>query len=155
MSKFPLFVAASLLLTCALADETPRDFGFQPLEIFEFDNGTSRLIVDDINGDGLDDILFANNHISRLEILIRKADAERTDDLPELEACFENKGMIVDQSIKALRVADLDNNGRLDIITFGTAIGLQLRYQQEDGTFGDPEHIFIKDPSSVVTIQIG
>ncbi|MEN8253914.1 MAG: FG-GAP and VCBS repeat-containing protein [Verrucomicrobiota bacterium] len=156
------FVAIPLVigLLCASAnakdlDQPPRDFGFQPLEIFKFDNGASRLIVDDINGDGLDDILFANNHISRLEILVRKADTEETDDLPELDERFDNKGMIVDQALKALRVADLDNNGRLDIITFGTAIGLQLRYQQEDGTFGDPERIFIKDPSSVTTIQIG
>ena len=160
--KIQKFVAASLLVSlfCASAnakdlDQPPRDFGFQPLEIFEFDNGTSRLIVDDINGDGLDDILFANNHISRLEILVRKADTEETDDLPELEERFDNKGMIVDQALKAVRVADLDNNGRLDIITFGTAIGLQVRYQQDDGTFDDPERIFIKDPSSVVTIQIG
>jgi len=155
------FIAISLIvgLLCTFANaeemEQQRDFGFQPLEIFEFDNGTSRLIVNDINGDGLDDILFANNHVSRLEILVRKADAKKTDDLPDLEERFDNKGMIVDQSLKALRVADLDNDGRIDIITFGTAIGLQLRYQQEDGTFADPECVFIKDPSSVVTIQIG
>jgi len=162
-SKFKIqkFVATFFVvgLLCASINakevEQQRDFGFQPLEIFEFDNGTSRLIVADINGDGLDDILFANNHVSRLEILVRKADAEKTDDLPELDERFDNKGMIVDQSLKALRVADLDNDGRLDIITFGTAIGLQLRYQQEDGAFDDPERIFIKDPSSVTTIQIG
>jgi len=154
MKKFTPLLAAAFLTASTMADETPRDFGFQPLEIFEFDHGTSRLIVADINGDGLDDILFANNHVSRLEILVRKADVEETDDLPELEERFENKGMIVDQSLKALRVADLDIDGRLDIITFGTAIGLQIRYQQEDGTFDDPERIFIKDPSSVTTIQI-
>jgi len=157
MLKLTTVIAASLLAAASHANETEiqRDFGFQPLEIFKFDNGASRLIVDDINGDGLDDILFANNHISRLEILVRKADTEETDDLPELDERFDNKGMIVDQALKALRVADLDNNGRLDIITFGTAIGLQLRYQQDDGTFGEPERVFIKDPSSVVTIQIG
>ena len=147
-----------LLCTAANAkelDPPPRDFGFQPLEIFKFEHGTSRLIVNDINGDGLDDILFANNHVSRLEILVRKADTEKTDDLPELDDRFDNKGMIVDQALKALRVADLDNDGRRDIITFGTAIGLQLRYQQDDGTFRDPERIFVKDPSSVTTIQVG
>lgn len=156
------FVAISLLvgLLCAAAhpkelDQPPRDFGFQPLEIFKFEKGTGNLIVDDINGDGLDDILFANNHVSRLEILVRTANAEETDGLPTLDDRFDNKGMIVDQALKVLRVADLDNDGRLDIITFGTAIGLQLRYQQQDGTFADPERIFIKDPSSVTTIQVG
>lgn len=159
MSKFTTVIAAFIAgLLCASAtakdSAAQRDFGFQPLEIFEFENGTSRLIVEDINGDGLDDILFANNHVSRLEILVRKATAEKADGLPELEENFDNKGMIVDQALRTVRVADLDNNGRLDIITFGTAIGLQLRYQQNDGSFGDPERIFIKNPSSVTTIQI-
>ncbi len=145
-------------LLCVFADAKDiapqRDFGFRPLEIFEFDHGTSRLIVADINGDGLDDILFSNNHVSRLEILVRKAQDEETEGLPELEERFDNKGMIVDQALKTLRVADLDNDGRLDLVTFGTAIGLQLRYQQEDGSFGEPVRIFIKEPATVTTIQI-
>jgi len=155
MSKFSIFITAGLLTLSSIAEEAPRDFGFQPLEIFEFDFGTSRLIVADINGDGLDDILFSNNHVSRLEILIRKPDLEEADVLPELEERFENKGMIVDQALHALRVADLNDDGRLDLITFGTAIGLQIRYQLDDGTFDEPERIFIKDPATVTTIQVG
>lgn len=149
---------SGLLAVAATANdaETERDFGFRPLEIYEFDNGASRLVVKDINNDGLDDVLFANNHISRLEILVRKAEVvDAGDGLPELEDRFENKGLLVDQNLSALRVADLDNNGRPDIVTFGTAIGLQIRYQNEDGTFGEPEHIFVKDPGDVTTIQIG
>ncbi len=156
MSKFPRLTAALLLSTCAwAAEDPPRDLGFQPLEIFEFDYGTGRLIVTDINSDGLDDILFANNHVSRLEILVRKPATETSDGLPELEERFDNKGMIVDQTLKALRVADLNNDGRPDIATFGTAIGLQIRYQLEDGNFDEPQHIFVKEPSSVTTLQIG
>jgi hypothetical protein len=155
MPKYASFLIVSLLTTVAIAEEAPRDFGFQPLEIYEFKSGISRLIVSDINRDGLDDILFANNHVSRLEILVRKANSDGSDELQELEERFENKGMIVDQSLKAMRVADLNNDGRLDIITFGTAIGLQLRHQQDDGSFGEPERIFIKEPSDVTTIQIG
>lgn len=132
-----------------------RDFGFQPLEIFKFESGTSRLIVSDINADGLDDVLFANNHISRLEILYRKPGEEALENLPELEDRFESKGIIVDQALKAVRVGDLNQDGRKDIITFGTGIGLQIRYQKKDGDFHAPERIFIKDPSSVTTIQLG
>jgi len=155
MKTFPLLVAALTVAVSVGAEESVRDFGFQPLEIFEFDNGTSRMVVTDINSDGLDDILFANNHVSRLEILLRKADPGTGDGLPELEDRFDNKGMIVDQALKALRVADLNGDDRPDIATFGTAIGLQIRYQLEDGSFGEPERIFVKDPSSVTTIQLG
>jgi hypothetical protein len=156
--RYTLFLTSILVSTSLAVTEKskdPRDFGFQPLEIHKFENGTNRLLVEDINGDGLDDILFANNHISRLEVLLRRADAKTNGDLPELEEQFEDRGIIVDQSLKALRVADLNDDGRKDIITFGTAIGLLIRYQQDDGTFADPERIFIKDNTSVVTIQAG
>ncbi|MDF7807783.1 VCBS repeat-containing protein [Pontiellaceae bacterium B12219] len=155
MLKFSSSIILALAALPALAEETPRDFGFQPLEIYEFKMGSSRLLVTDLNGDGLDDILFANNHVSRLEILIRKSDVEELEDLPELEDRFDDQGIIVDQGIKALRVADLNGDDRPDIVTFGNPIGLQVRYQNEDGSFQPPERVFIKNPASVTTIQIG
>ena len=155
MSKFATFTIAAFIASQAVAEEPQRDFGFQPLEIFKFKQGTSRLIVTDLNGDGLDDVLFANNHVSRLEILLRKPAGDAIEGLPELEDRFEDHGIIVDQGLKAVRVADLDGNGLKDIVTFGTAIGLQLRYQQEGGTFAEPKRIFLKDLSEVTTIQIG
>ena len=156
MTKFSTIAAVVLACTCSHAEEAEpqRDFGFRPLEIFDFENGTSRLTVADINGDGLDDVLFVNNHVSRLEIPVRKADAGETDDLPKLEERFDNRGMIVDQALGVLRVADLNGDKRPDLVTFGSAIGLQLRYQQEDGSFGEPERIFVKDPSSVTAVQV-
>jgi hypothetical protein len=147
----------TLFTSATLAEDAPRvrDFGFQPLEIYKFKNGTSRLLVTDLNADGCDDILFANNHVSRLEILLRKPDSAPTEDLPELEEQFEDKGILVDQALKAIRVGDLNNDDRPDIATFGTDIGLQIRYQLADGSFSEPERIFIKDPSNVTTIQLG
>jgi len=158
MHRLPtLLLTTGLLLAAAVADEPaePRAIGFQPLEIYDFKMGSSRLIVTDLNSDGCDDILFANNHVSRLEILLRKPDFENNGDLPELEECFDNRGFIVDQGLKSVRVGDINSDGRPDIVTFGTAIGLQIRYQQEDGTFGEPVRIFVKDLPTVATIQLG
>lgn len=157
MRIFTILLASGFLIFSSNAKEpeSERDFGFQPLEIYKFKPGSTRLIVTDINGDGLDDVLFANNHVSRLEILVRKPNGEPLDDLPELKDHFEDKGIIVDQGLKAIRVDDLNNDGYQDIITFGSTIGLQIRYQQEDGSFAEPERIFIKDRSTVTTIQIG
>jgi hypothetical protein len=154
---FILLLTSGLLLNAVGTDEPAeqRSIGFQPLEIYKFKLGSSRLIVSDINSDGCDDILFANNHVSRLEILLRKPDAENAGDLPELEQCFDSRGFIVDQGLKAVRVGDLNSDGLPDIVTFGTAIGLQIRYQQKDGIFGEPERIFVKDLATVSTIQLG
>ena len=156
--RITVFCVALCLLSPSARPDPPapqRDFGFQPLEIYEFENGTSDLLVEDINGDGLDDIVFANNHVSRLEILIRKAGRAETNGLPELEDQFENRGVLVDQSIRTLHIADLNNDGRKDIATFGTSLGLIIRYQAADGSFGDAERIFIKDPDKVATFQTG
>ena len=152
-----LSLICGLLATSAYANDAgqERSIGFQPLEIYKFKMGSSRLIVTDINSDGYDDILFANNHISRLEILLRRPDAANAGDLPELEECFDSRGFIVDQGLKAVRVGDLNHDELPDIVTFGTAIGLQIRYQQDDGTFGEPERIFVKDLATVSTIQLG
>jgi len=156
MKKSIHLIAAALMASATLADDAERTLGFKPLEIFTFKPGSSRLIVTDLNGDGRDDVLFANNHISRLEILLRKPDPEGTSgELPELEERFEDRGIIVDQGIKAVRVGDLNGDGRPDIATFGSAIGLLIRYQMEDGTFADPERIFLKEPADVATIQLG
>ncbi len=156
--RLPATLLTACLLTAgirAAEAESSRDFGFRPLEIYKFKKGTGRLIVTDLNRDGLDDILFINNLVSRLEILLRKPDREATADLPALEERFEDKGMIVDQALKTIRVDDLNNDGRPDIATFGTTIGLQLRYQQADGSFGEPKRIFIKNAADVTTIQTG
>ncbi len=154
MSKLAIALATSLTVA-SFAEDPQRDFGFQPLEIYKFKMGTSRLVVADINNDGRDDILFANNHVSRLEILIRKADGEKLADLPELEDRFEDRGMIVDQGLKAVRVGDLNGDGLPDIVTFGTTLGVQVRYQNADGSFQTPNRIFIKNPATVTTIQLG
>lgn len=160
-SMHRLLIAALLIsgfsATPALSadkDIAPRDFGFRPLEIHKFKKGTTRLTITDLNNDGLDDVLFANNHISRLEILLRKPNIDAFDDLPELDDCFENKGIIVDQRLNVIRVDDLNDDGLKDILTFGTAIGLQIRYQEQDGSFAAPKRIFLKSLSTVTTIQI-
>ncbi|WP_372809184.1 VCBS repeat-containing protein, partial [Pontiella sp.] len=155
MSKFALLLTGVAIASAAAAEDPQRDFGFRPLEIHTFKHGTTRLIVTDLNNDGLDDLLFANNHVSRLEILMRKPGAKSLGDLPELKECFEDRGMIVDQGLKALRVGDLDGDGLKDLVTFGTSIGLQLRYQRADGSFKTPERIFAKDLADVTTIQLG
>lgn len=162
MSKnTPLWRYAPLLAALFLAslahgtDQPERDFGFRPLEIYEFKNGTWQLLVQDINGDGLDDIVFVNNHVSRLEILIRKPESEPSDTLPALEERFDNQGMIVDQQITVLRIEDMNGDQRPDLLTFGKDIGLNLRYQQADGSFAAPERIFVKDRADVRTVQVG
>ncbi len=156
MIKFSPLIVTLLVASSSLAEDAVRTIGFKPLEIYTFKPGSSRLLVEDLNNDGLDDVVFANNHVSRIEILLRKPDpAEPLEDLPELEECFEDRGIIVDQGIKTLRIADLNGDELKDLVIFGTSLGLQILYQQEEGTFGEPERIFIQDLAEVASFQVG
>jgi len=157
MFKLSYILPAILLIGTAQANETNvlRKFGFQPLEIYAFEQGTRGLEVADINGDGLDDVLFINNNLSRIEILIRKSKETQTNKQTALEEKFDNRGMIVDQALGALKVADINGDKRLDLITFGSSLGLQIRFQKKDGSFENPKKIFLKDFSRVVSIRVG
>ena len=67
-----LFTAAPLFAAPPIASGQGRDFGFDEREIYQFKDGLKRLTVRDINDDGRDDLLFVNNAMSRLELLVRR-----------------------------------------------------------------------------------
>ncbi len=134
-------------------EPAPRDFGFGPLEIYEFRHGTSELTVTDVNGDGRDDIVFLNNHASRIEILLRKPAADSSAPT-ELEDRFDNAGMLVDQQILHYALADLNGDGRKDLVTFGPTLGLHVRRQEQAGAFGQPERIHLDRMQDVVGLRV-
>ena len=80
-------------------DAAQRAFGFGAREIYEFKKNTSRLFFYDIDLDGQDDILFLNNRMSRIEVLIRKAPTgdDAWKGLPALEDAFVSAGFLLDQ----------------------------------------------------------
>lgn len=156
---FNIVLSATLTLTSILTlagtgDGITRDFGYGNMEIFKIDNGTHQLQVEDLDGDGMDDILFLNNTKSRLEILFRnknnsKQDSGLIDDL------FVNKGMMTDQNVSMYRVADLNGDKKSDIITMGTPLGLNIRWQNSEREFSSPTRVFLADLQNVNTIQTG
>lgn len=133
-----------------------RDFGFGPLEIYKFENNTSQLMVRDVNQDGRDDILFANNRVSRLEVLLRKPVS--TGDIARiqtLETAFDNKGFVVDQQVLAYDLADMNGDRIPDLLILGREQGLELRIQGNDGGFEPPRRIYLERMDTVVSLQTG
>ena len=131
-----------------------RGFGFGPREIYDFKNDTSRLIVEDLNRDGLDDIVFLNNRMSRIEVLLRKAPPAggAPGSLPLLDETFVPAGFLLDQKTAYLAVADFDGDQRPDILTGGPQRGLRLYFQTREGRFADAASPAVKHSDQIVQV---
>jgi len=131
-----------------------RDFGFGAMEIFQFSNRTSNLQVCDINQDGLDDILFLNNQVSRLEILIRKENGAEGDGLPSLGERFTNRGFVLDNWVQRFQVIDINGDNQPDIVTIDKQQGIQIHFQQPEEIYREPVSLSIKEATKLVGFKI-
>jgi hypothetical protein len=129
-----------------------RDFGFGAMEIFQFKNDTSYLTIRDMNGDGLDDILFLDNRASRLQVLVRIHGTNTKTELPRLEERFTNKGFVLDQWAKTFQVTDINNDQRPDIISIGDQVGLVIHTQEPDGSFVEAVSPDINSAANLVNL---
>jgi hypothetical protein len=128
-------------------------FGFAKMEAFKFENETDGLNVLDINGDGYDDILFINNKRSRIEILLRNKQPIKAEQ-GNFKKLFSNSGFVVDQYIDFLKVTDFDQDGLVDIITAGSPLGINVRFQNKDHSFAEAKNIYLGDNIDFVDLHI-
>jgi hypothetical protein len=77
------------------------------------------LAVGDLDGDGLDDIVFADSEVDRLRILFQKPDGT----FVEMDESEEPK---LDSPGQCIRLADLDGDGRPDVILSKTVASYRL-----------------------------
>lgn len=155
INKYRNIVLIALLFVMAgWMNGADRDFGFGAMEIFEFSNLTTNLVVTDIDNDGRDDILFLDNRASRLEILVRKRVEDPGEGLPTLEERFTNKGFVLDNWVKRFKVADMNNDGGMDIVTMDNRQGLQIHFREEAGTYRKPISLNLKDASKLKGFRI-
>jgi hypothetical protein len=123
----------------ALADY----FGFDGLEIIKIGANPGPMVIADMDGDGHDDIVVANNRKSRIEIHHHKPGAKPDDEprrtgganeLPE-NWRFRREFVSVSHEISALQVADVDGDGKLDIIYAGKPPTIVILRQTSPGNF--------------------
>jgi hypothetical protein len=145
----PASAATTSAPTSAPASELSRYFGFGDMETLKLEFGLGRPIVIDINGDGLNDIIVANNAKSRIDILLQKKDFRPGDALPakpegddvndifgkEINWRFKRVSLDVDTAITAIESADLNGDSLPDLVYCSKA-GLQIVLQQPAGTGG-------------------
>ena len=168
MARCPHFMRAMKCSICAVfaaavftfasvlrADNATNSLGFSGPEFYPIDDGISLLHAADLTGDGLNDLIVANNLRSQINLLYNRtgktnrADARppRKLEINELppDARFRIDSIPVDEHIGGMVVADLNGDGKPDIAFFGDGKDLEVIYNQGTNGWSDPKRWHIDD----------
>ncbi len=115
-------------------------------EVVKIDWNTRSLQAADLNGDGLNDLVVANNDRSTIEMLYQVKSGTPTDTVPKSlnnnrwepvleDARFRKISLTVGVTVYDFVVGDLNHDGRSDLVYTGDPQALTVRYQQDGGTW--------------------
>lgn len=147
----------ALTANCALAETNfASRFGFTGPEIFPIDTMLGALRVADLDGDGHNDIVLANNSRSKVTILWNqtgktnitpssKAGLKREiNELPP-DARFRIDSIASEKRISSMVVEDLNGDGRTDIAYYGEPKELIVIYSEGTNGWAPPKRWPIED----------
>jgi len=130
-------------------------FGFTGKEVFPVDQMINNLRVADLDGDGLNDIVVVNNLRSKISLLYNlTGKTNRTDTMPAQKpeindlppgSRFRIDSVPTEERIAALVVADVNADGRPDLIYFGDTKDLIIRYNLGTNGWSEPKRWHIDD----------
>src|SRR5271154_731389 len=151
------FILTALIFSFAIlvrAETATNIFGFSGPEIYPIDDQISLLHAADLDGDGLNDLIVANNLRSKINLLYnqtgktnRTDGAQRKLEINELppDARFRIDSIPTDERIGAMVVADLNGDGKPDIAIYGDGKDLEVIYNQGTNGWSDPKRWHIED----------
>ena len=161
MKQFKRMISVALAASAisfhfsALAAGATNTFGFSGKEIYPIDQDISLLHVADLNGDGLNDIIVANNLRAKIDLLYNltgQTNAVNTAPMGKLElnelppdSRFRIDSIPSDERLSALAVVDLNGDGRPDLVYFGDTKDLIVRYNLGTNGWSEPKSWHIDD----------
>jgi FG-GAP-like repeat len=130
-------------------------FGFSGKEIFPVDPQINNLHAADLDGDGLNDLIVVNNLRSKINLLYNltgKTNRTGTVSAKKLElnelppdSRFRIDSIPTEQRIAALCVADVNGDGKPDLVYFGDAKDLTVRYNLGTNGWSAPKSWHLED----------
>ncbi len=132
----------AFLLFCVLTKGRAISFRLSSPEVIKASWNARTFLCEDLNADGLKDLLFFNLDRSRIEILYRTSDgkipprvrpvqADRWN--PDLEdAPYKKEFIFVPEKITVLAVGDLNRDGLLDVIQGSPENGVHVNFRTND-----------------------
>jgi len=152
-------IAALVLLAAAAGGEdvaqVDTSYGFNGFEIYKFDDSLWGLRSHDIDGDGLSDLIVANNDKARIEVLLRRKNpvprkrqtGERPVNTIDDDNFFERREILTEKQVWSIAVADLNQDGKLDVAYYGKPEELVVTYGDGKGGFPSKARFDIRDAS--------
>lgn len=139
----PIFFLAFSSASLNAAAEAARPVSLRGPEVVKLDWNTRAIQAVDLNKDGLNDLVVANNDRSSIEILYQLKPGTPVDNVPKSlnanrwepvleDARFRKISVTTGVTIYDFLVGDLNNDGRADLVYTGDPQALTIRYQQAD-----------------------
>jgi hypothetical protein len=122
-------------------------FRLSPPEIVKASWNARNFLAEDLNQDGLNDLIFFNPEKSRIEILYRTADGNVPDRIlpvkqnrwdPFLEdAPYKKEYIFVPEPITVMTIGDLNEDGLLDIVCGSPVYGVSVYFRLKNSAWSD------------------
>ncbi|HTR40980.1 MAG TPA: VCBS repeat-containing protein [Pseudomonadales bacterium] len=153
------FAAVIFSFSLAAHGQTATNMiGFTGPEIFPIDEEIGQLHAADLDGDGLKDLIVADNLRSKIVLLYNQtgktnhtevSDTGYSAGINELppDARFRRDSIPTDERVSSLVVADLNGDGRPDVAFYGDSKELEVIYNQGTNGWSDPKRWHIDDGS--------
>ena len=152
-----LFCFACLLVTPVTMADPPKEkakladyFGFQPLELYKLESRIGNLLLKDLDGDQIDDIIVSNNARSRIDLLLStKKPAEEVAARPFRTDVNELKydqrmrlvSIPVNKEVASIDTGDFNGDGKPDLVFYGAPAEVQILINEGQGRFASPKKI--------------
>ena len=146
--------AAGMIFQALPAAAGTNAFAFSGPEIFPIDQQITLLHVADLDGDGLNDLIVANNLHSKISLLYNlTGKTNRTDkpagklevnELPP-DSRFRIDSLPTEERLSGLTVTDVNGDGRPDLVYFGDGKDLVVRYNLGTNGWSEPKRWHLED----------